>query len=134
MYCGKCGKNIPDDVAFCPECGEPSAKPVKVPTPSAGSGIKLSGKTKKIIAVVLVAVIVIISLFSIKPTVNKPCEYCGHKPSVRYKTSNDSDFYVCKSCSKECAFCGKKAKKHYENYFGMIVFVCNDCYKSVVSD
>ena len=34
MYCNKCGKEIPDESVFCPECG---AKVEKLPPPAVGT-------------------------------------------------------------------------------------------------
>jgi hypothetical protein len=31
MFCGQCGKNLPDDVRFCQSCGRPTA-PAPIPT------------------------------------------------------------------------------------------------------
>lgn len=134
MYCGKCGATVPDNVSFCPGCGEPCAKSEETKVYKVTKQPKLSGKTKKILAVVVAVVVVLVGVFSIKPTVRESCAWCGNQPSVRYKLSDGSYTYVCKDCSKECMFCGKKAKKHYENLFGMMVFVCNDCYKEMKSN
>lgn len=46
---------------------------------------------------------------------DKPCDWCGHSPTVAYKESDGSYSYVCKECRKKCAWCGKKATRHYEN-------------------
>lgn len=126
-FCGKCGTSIPDSVAFCPECGEKSVA-VEANTYVKCSS-KLSGKAKKIIIAVALVIVVVIGMFSFSSAVNEPCDWCGHSPSVKYKTSDGELAYVCKDCSKECTWCGAKATKHYENLFGMIVFVCNDCYE-----
>lgn len=134
VYCGKCGANIEDNISFCPECGEPCTKPTETKIYTAGKQSKLSNKAKKILAMVLVIAVILIGAFSIESTVNTACDWCGSKPSVKYKTSDGAYSYVCKDCSKQCMFCNKKAKKHYENYFGMMVFVCNDCYKDMASD
>ena len=83
----------------------------------------------------LIAIIAIAIIVSVVPhTVNEPCDWCGHRPSMAFKTSDGSMAYVCKDCSKERALCGKKATNHYENLLGMVVFACNDCYKEVTDN
>lgn len=72
MYCGNCGKKIPDDSRFCPECGAPVKTPVaqknqeshteKIlkPAEKLMKGHKVVGKKKTIMAIVAVAVIVLL--------------------------------------------------------------------------
>lgn len=72
MYCSMCGKEIPDDSLFCPECGA-KQEPLVAPGIS-GEEAKLK-KRNKIIGVCVAAALgicVIIILLSawIKPSVN----------------------------------------------------------------
>lgn len=126
-FCGNCGAQLEDSVKVCGYCGTPfEAVSVEGKTQK-----HHTGKSKKIIISLVVVVAIVIGLFSTFSTVDEPCDWCGQRPSVEYKTNDGGKAYVCKKCSKECAFCGKKATKHYENYFEMIVFVCKDCYKEI---
>ena len=69
-------------------------------------------------------------LIGCSSVVDEPCDWCGSKPSVAYKNSDDAESYVCKECSSICMICGdKKAKHQSENLLGMVMFVCDDCYK-----
>ena len=36
MFCNKCGKNIPDDSTFCPNCGASLSSWYDAPAPHAG--------------------------------------------------------------------------------------------------
>lgn len=126
-FCGNCGSQLDDSVKVCGYCGTPCNSGVSVEKVTKAP----SGKIKKIIisAVLIIAIVVgASSLFSLK---NEPCDWCGHSPSVAYKTSDGGKSYVCRDCSKECAWCDNRATKHYENYFEMIVFVCRDCYEDI---
>ena len=67
MFCGNCGKEIPDDAVFCPLCGGRSGienKKTEMPGgPSGGSKTSEGTKKKKIItAVLFVSVIVIVAV------------------------------------------------------------------------
>lgn len=132
--CGKCGAQL-DGGTFCPNCGSSVDSEQSHTTVATDlQTFKKPGVWKKVVVgvVVVAAAIFIITRFT--ATVDKPCDWCGSKPSVAYKMSDGSYSYVCKDCSKECALCGDKATKHYENALGMMVFVCNDCYKEIVKN
>lgn len=70
MYCQKCGKEISEDIAFCPSCGtkfadnrdsQINASEKK----SVANGKKMKKKTKIIIAVLCVFILLIILLASV---------------------------------------------------------------------
>lgn len=128
-FCGKCGSPIGNG-KFCPKCGAP--REIEVNETNLVN-IKNKGFhfQKKIIAGIVITVVVVVLYFILKPTVNKPCDWCGNSPSVAYELSDGSKAYICKECSSECAFCGDKATKHYENLLETLVFVCDDCYEEV---
>lgn len=89
--------------------------------------MKMNTRMKR---VVMVFAIMSMYLVGCSPTVNKPCDWCGSKPSVAYKNSDDTASYVCKECSSVCMICGeKKAEKKCENLLGMVMFVCDECYE-----
>lgn len=132
VLCGKCGAPI-NGGKFCSKCGTP----IKESSEVSRVELTLNKKNKyakKLFVGIAIAIIVVIAIFIVPHTVNEPCDWCNHRPSMEFKTSDGSKAYVCKDCSKDCAWCNKKATKHYENMLGMIVFVCNDCYKDVVND
>lgn len=133
-FCGKCGTPINGE-RFCPKCGTPVESKGNEDVVATDSQIlKKAGLWKKVVlggAAVVVALYVITRFTS---TVDKPCDWCGNRPSVAYKMSDGSYSYVCKDCSKECAWCGARATKHYENIAGMMVFVCDDCYEEISED
>lgn len=84
---------------------------------------------KKLVCLVMVAILTVSILTACSSTVDKPCMYCNHSPSNEYKKSDGTSVYVCENCSSTCMICGReKATKHYESLLG-IVFVCDDCYK-----
>lgn len=90
--------------------------------------MKMNTRMKR---VVMVFAIMSMYLVGCSPTVNKACDWCGGKPSVAYKTSDDTESYVCKECSSTCMICGDKKPKHQcENLLGMVMFVCDDCYEA----
>lgn len=124
-YCGNCGAAL-EGGRFCPQCGAPVE-----PQSAAPKGGKKSPFMKIIVAVVVLAAAVFLVTRFLPKTVNEPCDWCGHKPSVAYQLRDGSYSYVCRDCSKECFWCGKKATKHYESMLGMMVFVCSDCYEDV---
>lgn len=133
-FCGKCGTPLGGG-NFCPNCGAPAASdPNRMAVTAVSHPTKKSGLWKKVVlgvAVIAVAAFIITRFVS---TVDEPCDWCGHSPSVAYKVSDGSYSYVCRDCSKECALCGDRATKHYENLIGTMVFVCKDCYKEVDED
>ncbi len=131
-FCGNCGEPIGNG-KFCPKCGKQISDTV-----STGDIMEITSKKPKKFPKMLIgiiAVLAVVVVISLMPrTVDEPCDWCNHRPSMEFKTSDGSMAYVCKDCSKECAWCNKKATKHYENMLGMIVFVCDDCYDEVVND
>lgn len=131
-FCGNCGTPV-EHGRFCPNCGAPITAPGNESVASPTQPKKRKGSWK-ILAGIVVAAAVMIAIFAMPHTVDEPCDWCGNRPSMAFKTSDGSMAYVCKDCSKECAWCGKRATKHYENLLGMIVFVCDDCYKEVTND
>jgi len=47
MFCPKCGKETPENQAFCASCGAPLAKAeAKQETPAAGAGVGISPKSR----------------------------------------------------------------------------------------
>ena len=47
MFCPKCGKETPENQAFCSNCGAPAAKAeAKQETPAAGAGVGISPKSR----------------------------------------------------------------------------------------
>lgn len=131
-FCGNCGAPV-DNGKFCSKCGAPISDVSSV-SDTMGITNKKSSKIPKMLIGIFAVLAVVIVVALVPRTVDKPCDWCNHRPSMALKTSDGSMAYVCKDCSKECAWCGKKAKKHYENMLGMVVFVCNDCYKEVVNN
>lgn len=132
-FCGNCGTFV-DKGEFCPKCGA-QINDVAGMYNMAGKTSKRTNKRFKILISIIAAVaVVIVAIVKMPHMVNEPCDWCEHKPSMAFKTSDGTMAYVCIDCSKECALCGEKASKHYENMVGMIVFVCDDCYKEVNGD
>lgn len=131
-FCGNCGAPV-DKGKFCPKCGKQISDTVSTADVRGITSKKFSKFSKVLIGIIVMLAIVVVIVF-MPHTVDKPCDWCNHGPSMAFKTSDGSMAYVCKDCSKECAWCNKKATKHYENMLGMIVFVCNDCYKEVIND
>lgn len=131
-FCGNCGAPVGEG-KFCPKCGEQISDIVSTTNIRGITRKKFSKFFKMLIGIIAILVVVVVIVL-IPHTVDEPCDWCSHRPSMAFKTSDGSMAYVCKDCSKECALCYKKATKHYENLLGMIVFVCNDCYKEVVND
>lgn len=130
-FCGKCGAML-DEGKFCPNCGAPVESNQSRTAVTAGSHpAQKAGLWKKVAVVVVAVVIVVFAISRFTSTVDEPCDWCGNRPSVAYKMSDNSYSYVCKDCSKKCAWCGDKATKHYENLAGMMVFVCDDCYEGL---
>ena len=110
-YCGNCGEKIEKGANFCGKCGavvekEQSEHVYDVIAPKNNSA----------------------------RVWDKPCDWCGHSPTVAYKESDGSYSYVCKECRKKCAWCGKKATRHYENMMHKEVFVCEETYKKMHDD
>lgn len=133
-FCGKCGASL-DGGKFCPNCGAPvELEDNKDAVVTASHPFKKAGVWKKVILGVAVIAIAVFVITRFTSTVDEPCDWCGNKPSVAYKTSDDSYSYVCRDCSSECAWCGDKATKHYENLAGMMVFACDDCYEEIAGD
>lgn len=86
---------------------------------------------KKLLAILLIAVLSVGTLTGCASTVDEPCVYCGKSPSKEYKKSDGTPIYICEDCSSTCMLCyEKKATKHYESPLS-IVFVCDDCYEIV---
>lgn len=132
-FCGKCGASL-NGGRFCQKCGSPIEDKVETKSNVANVHKKSLGSKKVVLSALVVAVVVIAGgIFLFHPTVNEPCDWCGDRPSVAYKTSQGRA-YVCRDCSKDCAFCNKRATKHYENMLGTVVFVCSDCYKDVTEN
>lgn len=132
-YCGKCGAPL-DGEKFCPNCGasvELKSVRRRALVSASARRPKRTRPWKKLAIAALIVVIAFLIVTRFSSTVDKPCDWCGDRPSVAYKLNDGSYSYVCKDCSKRCAFCGDKATKHYENLLNMMVFVCNDCYKEV---
>ena len=132
-FCGKCGAPL-DGKKFCPNCGAPNELECNrdaIINVSVSHPLKKTALWKKVALGVALIAIVIFIITRFTSTVDEPCDWCGNRPSVAYKMSDDSYSYVCKECSKECAWCGDKATKHYENLVGMMVFVCSDCYEEI---
>ena len=133
-FCGKCGASL-DGGKFCPNCGAPvELENNKDVVTAVSHPLKKSGVWKKVILGAALIAIVVFVITRFTSTVDEPCDWCGNKPSVAYKTSDGSYSYVCRDCSSECAWCGDKATKHYENLAGMMVFVCDDCYEEIAGD
>ena len=66
MFCSKCGKEIPDDSAFCPFCGEPTKKvePERtVPTESVQQGAPIEKVPKKYSIKAIISLILLILVF-----------------------------------------------------------------------
>lgn len=131
-YCGNCGAPM-DEGRFCPKCGSPKSGTQSTFVASSIEN-KKTGNKKKVFVGVASVILILFVIIKMPHMVDKPCDWCDHRPSVEYKTSDGSKAYVCKNCSKNCALCDKKATKHYENMLGMVVFVCNDCYKQVTNN
>lgn len=84
---------------------------------------------KKMISLLIVALVSVSILTACSSTVDEPCMYCSQSPSKEYEKSDGTSVYVCENCSSICMICGsEKATKNYESLLG-IVFVCNDCYE-----
>lgn len=133
-FCGKCGASL-DGERFCPDCGTPvESKRNGVAVTADSHTYKKVRLWKKVVLGVAAAIVILYVITRYTSTVDKPCDWCGNRPSVAYKMNDDSYSYVCKDCSKECAWCGKRATKHYENLADMMVFVCDDCYKEISED
>ena len=128
-FCGKCGAELNGE-KFCPNCGEP-VETEQSTTSAVTHPVRKSGMWKKVVAGVVVVAIAVFAISRFTSTVDEPCDWCGNRPSVAYKMSDNSYSYVCRDCSKECAWCGERATKHYENLVGMMVFVCDDCYEGI---
>lgn len=67
MFCEKCGKQLPDNSAFCDGCGSPVAAPAAAPAPEAAPDaapekpkVEFNKKTLTGIAVIAAAIIVIV--------------------------------------------------------------------------
>lgn len=134
-YCGKCGEKIEKGANFCGKCGavvekEQSEHVYDVIAPKNNS----ARVWKIIIPGLIVGVIVIWGFMQLMSVSDKPCDWCGHSPTVAYKESDGSYSYVCKECRKKCAWCGKKATRHYENKMHKEVFVCEETYKEMHDD
>ncbi len=66
MFCSKCGKEIPDDSAFCPFCGEPTKKvePKRtVPTDSVQQGAPIEKVPKKYSIKAIISLVLLILVF-----------------------------------------------------------------------
>lgn len=131
-FCGNCGAPV-DKGKFCPKCGAQISNSTGT-TGKIGITSKRTNKFPKMLIGIIAVLVVVIVIVLIPHTVDQPCDWCNNRPSMAYKTSDDSMAYVCKDCSKVCAWCNKKATKHYENMLRMIVFVCNDCYEEVTNN
>ncbi len=108
-YCGNCGEKIEKGANFCGKCGavvekEQSEHVYDVIAPKNNS----ARVWKIIIPSLIVGVIVIWGFMQLMSVSDKPCDWCGHSPTVAYKESDGSYSYVCKECRKKCAWCGKK--------------------------
>lgn len=128
-FCGNCGAQLEDNMKFCGNCGV-TCPPSVQNTPVIKE--RAFGRYKKVVALLILAVISVIGIYSILSFSNNPCDWCGDSPSKVFKTNDGGKAYVCSDCRKECTLCGDRASKYYENYFDMIVFVCKDCYKEMV--
>lgn len=83
MFCGNCGANIPDNAAFCPNCGTKTAARENGQQSTAAIPVKPKKKKKKLLlfgglAVVLIAAVVAV-LFLFKP---KPEEEAAKSPKI----------------------------------------------------
>lgn len=132
-FCGNCGTFV-NEGEFCPKCGVQISDVAGMDNIAGKTNKRTNKRFKILLGIIVAAVVVIVAIVKMPHMVNKPCDWCEHKPSMAFKTSDGTMAYVCIDCSKECAICGEKASKHYENMLGMIVFVCDDCYKEVSDD
>lgn len=64
MFCGNCGKKIPDDSMFCPDCGTP-VKRVSSQSVQKAEAKNKNHKIVGIIAVGVLIVLILVVLFSI---------------------------------------------------------------------
>lgn len=109
MKCVKCGKEIPDNVKFCPNCGaeQAGAKPTAVPTSTQGNGPTAEAPKKRknfltaiIAAAAVVVVVAIVAAISgsREPTLNlneyASVEYTGYNGYGKAQVSFDVDRLV----------------------------------------
>ena len=130
-FCGKCGAQLKGE-KFCPNCGAPVVfENNEVKNKNMAGNVLKGGMMKSIVKVIVFVAIAVIVIPRILSFSMEPCEWCGDRPSVAYKMSDGSKFYVCRDCSKSCVLCGNKATKHYESLLGTLNFVCDDCYDTL---
>lgn len=130
-YCGNFGAHM-DEGRFCPKCSSPKSGTQSTFVASSMEN-KNTRKKKSVFVGVAFVILVLFVIIKMPHMVDKPCNWCDHRPSMEYKISDGSKAYIYKNCSKNCALCYKKAKKYYENMLGIVVFVCDDCYKQVTN-
>ena len=85
-YCGNCGEKIEKGANFCGKCGavvekEQSEHVYDVIAPKNNS----ARVWKIIIPSLIVGVIVIWGFMQLMSVSDKPCDWCGHSPTVAYK-------------------------------------------------
>ena len=121
MYCGKCGKRIPDDAMFCIHCGAPVEKdPYEDPSPENRGPEKKKAKWLiPVIAILAILLIVcgVLFLFHSKPELR--CKVFGHK----WVEPTCTERGYCKVCGEQgddkishdfdkkgkCKVCGKQS-------------------------
>jgi len=84
-YCGNCGEKIEKGANFCGKCGavvekEQSEHVYDVIAPKNNS----ARVWKIIIPSLIVGVIVIWGFMQLMSVSDKPCDWCGHSPTVAY--------------------------------------------------
>ncbi len=94
---------------FCPKCGTQISDVATVAN-MVGTTNKRSNKHFKMLFGITAVLVVIVVMALVPHTVDEPCDWCNHRPSMAFKTSDGSMAYVCKDCSKECAWCNKKQR------------------------
>lgn len=109
MKCVKCGKEIPDNVKFCPNCGAEQAgvKPTDAPSSAQGNGAmaEVPKKKKNFLPAIIAAAAVVVLVAAVdaisgsrKPTLNlneyASVEYTGYNGYGKAQVSFDVDRFV----------------------------------------
>lgn len=109
-YCGNCGEKIEKGANFCGKCGAVVEKEQSEHVYDVIAPKNTSARVWKIIIPsLIVGVIVIWGFMQLMSVSDKPCDWCGHSPTVAYKESDGSYSYVCKECRKKMCMVWKKS-------------------------
>lgn len=98
-FCGNCGTPV-EKGKFCSKCGIQISDAASV-ADMVETTNKRSNKHSKILFGIIDVLVAIAVIVLMPHTVDEPCDWCNHRPSMAFKTSDGSGAYVCKGCSKK---------------------------------